>query len=52
MRDEMTKLIIEKHRNGATGVVNLYFDSAKTSFREIDDEHFQMASGGDDDFEF
>ncbi|PID83610.1 replicative DNA helicase [Candidatus Campbellbacteria bacterium] len=52
-RELETKLIIEKHRNGATGVVNMYFNSDKTSFTELDEKHFaQVSSGSDDDFEF
>ncbi len=51
VREEMTKLIVEKHRNGATGVINLYFDSAKTTFNEIDENH-NFSSGGSDDFDF
>ncbi len=55
-REEQTKLIIEKHRNGATGVLNLYFDSAKTTFNELDQYHTATSSSGetsgDDDFEF
>ena len=57
-KDDQAKLIIEKHRNGATGVINLYFDSAKTTFHELDQYHTVSTnassgeSGGDDDFEF
>ena len=48
-----TKLIIEKHRNGSTGVVNLYFDENKTAFREIENNYsYDGGSSGDDDFEF
>jgi len=48
-----TKLIIEKHRNGSTGVVNLYFDENKTAFREIENNYsYEGGSSGDDDFEF
>ncbi len=50
-REEATKLILEKHRNGATGVINLYFDSAKTTFMEIDENHMPVGSA-DDDFDF
>ncbi len=50
-REEATKLIIEKHRNGATGVIHLYFDGARTSFTELDENHMP-AVGGDADFEF
>lgn len=35
-RNNITEILIEKHRNGATGMVELYFDNAKTSFKEID----------------
>lgn len=38
-RGSHTKLIIEKHRNGATGSVDLYFDPEKTSFSEVDRHH-------------
>jgi replicative DNA helicase len=53
-REEHTELIIEKHRNGQTGMINMYFDSAKTSFSEIDGDHeYKTAdSKDDDDFDF
>jgi len=35
-----TEILIEKHRNGATGVVKLYFDSEKTSFLDIEKSDF------------
>ncbi len=35
-RNNITEILIEKHRNGPTGMVELFFDSDKTSFREID----------------
>ncbi|MFA7194013.1 MAG: replicative DNA helicase [Candidatus Paceibacterota bacterium] len=35
-RNNITEILIEKHRNGATGMVELYFDNAKTSFKDID----------------
>lgn len=35
-RNNVTEILIEKHRNGATGMVELFFDNAKTSFKEID----------------
>jgi len=52
-----TKIIIEKHRNGSTGTVNLFFDENKTTFLEIQDNFgdfssTQSSNGGDDDFEF
>ncbi len=38
-RGSYTKLIIEKHRNGSTGAIELHFDHEKTSFQEIDGAH-------------
>ncbi len=52
-----TKIIIEKHRNGSTGVVNLFFDENKTTFREIEDNFSDYSINSssdesDDDFDF
>lgn len=54
-REESTKpgiaeIMIEKHRNGATGMVELYFDEKKTSFLSIDKSNFGAIGGGGDDF--
>ena len=46
-RGTHTKLIIEKHRNGATGSIDLFFDAEKTSFTEIDNGYGGGADGGD-----
>ena len=35
-RGSETELIIEKHRNGATGMVELFFDAEKTTFQELE----------------
>jgi replicative DNA helicase len=35
-RPNIAEIIIEKHRNGPTGVIELYFDGAKTTFLTID----------------
>ncbi|MCB9805631.1 replicative DNA helicase [Candidatus Nomurabacteria bacterium] len=35
-KTNITEILIEKHRNGPTGTVQLYFDSDKSSFRDID----------------
>ncbi len=32
----ITEILIEKHRNGPTGVVQLYFDKNRTSFMDLD----------------
>ncbi len=39
-RSQHTELLIEKHRNGATGVVNLYFDAEKATFLEVEQNDF------------
>lgn len=38
-----TEVLIEKHRNGATGIVELYFDAEKTTFLNVERSDF----GGD-----
>jgi replicative DNA helicase len=38
-RQNITDLIIAKHRNGPTGKVELYFDENTTSFRSLDKKH-------------
>lgn len=35
-RPNIARIMIEKHRNGATGVVELYFNEKKTTFQSID----------------
>ena len=48
-RPNIEKIMIEKHRNGPTGVVELYFDEKKTSFMSIDKSDFgdfESKSGG------
>lgn len=37
--ENTAEIIIEKHRNGPTGVVKLKFDQEKVSFRNIDTQH-------------
>jgi replicative DNA helicase len=39
-RKEEAELLIEKHRNGPTGTVKLFFDSKKTTFMSIDKADF------------
>lgn len=43
------KLIIEKHRNGSTGVVDLWFDENKTSYSEIERNRFDDFDQSDED---
>lgn len=35
----ITELLIRKHRHGAIGVIELYFDGAKSRFMSLDKEH-------------
>ncbi len=50
-RPNIAEILIEKHRNGPTGSVELYFDEKKTSFLSIDKNNFGAAQGGGtDDF--
>jgi len=39
-KKSLTEILIEKHRNGPTGKVELYFDSARTSFSDIEKGDF------------
>ena len=53
-RGTRTELIIEKHRNGATGMMELYFDAERTSFQEVDGSHEEPSdfSSSDDTDDF
>ncbi len=39
-RTNIKKIIVAKHRNGATGDVELFFDSAKTTFMTVEKNNF------------
>ncbi len=39
-RKEEAEILIEKHRNGPTGLVKLHFDTKKTTFLSIDKADF------------
>jgi replicative DNA helicase len=39
-KTSIVEIMIEKHRNGPTGVVKLYFDSNKTTFIDIDESQY------------
>ncbi len=54
LKQEEAEILIEKHRNGATGIVKLHFDGKHTSFREIDDNHAgytTISPKSDDEFD-
>jgi replicative DNA helicase len=38
-RQKITDLLISKHRRGATGAVELYFDKARVRFMSLDSKH-------------
>jgi replicative DNA helicase len=40
-KDNITEILIEKHRNGPTGKIDLYFDDEKSSFLSISTEDFE-----------
>lgn len=39
--DNITEILIEKHRNGPTGKIDLFFDDEKTSFLPIETDDFE-----------
>lgn len=45
-RKQEAEILIEKHRNGPTGVVKLFFDKEKTSFITMDKGEFGDFDGG------
>jgi replicative DNA helicase len=56
-RTNIKKVIVAKHRNGATGEIELFFDSAKTTFVTLEkngfDDYAQSGGSGggqEDDF--
>lgn len=54
-KSNITEILIEKHRNGPTGMITLRFDDKKATFQEIDNNNFDDFSmsqaGGDDDMD-
>jgi replicative DNA helicase len=47
-KPNIAEILIEKHRNGPTGVVELFFDDKKTTFLSIDKSNFGSMGGGED----
>jgi replicative DNA helicase len=39
-KNSLAEILIEKHRNGPTGKAELYFDSARTSFSDVEKSDF------------
>ncbi len=50
-RPNIAEILVEKHRNGAVGSADLYFDAQHVRFLNLDTHHHAAASGGhNDDF--
>lgn len=49
-RTGIAEILIEKHRNGAVGKIDLFFDDKKTTFREIEHRGLGPAPDAFDDF--
>ncbi|HEY0964546.1 MAG TPA: replicative DNA helicase [Candidatus Paceibacterota bacterium] len=47
-RPNIAEILVEKHRNGAVGAAELYFDGKHVRFLNLDTHH--AAAGGGDDF--
>lgn len=49
-RDNIAEILVEKHRNGAVGKVDLLFDGKTTSFISMDKNHVPVKAKSLDDF--
>ena len=49
-RDNVAEILVEKHRNGAVGMVQLMFDGKTTSFLSMDKGHVPVKAKSLDDF--
>ncbi len=53
-KNNMAEILVEKHRNGPVGKVDLYFDEDKTSFIEVEksmqDDSFVVSDSGEVEF--
>lgn len=47
-RPNIAEIMVEKHRNGAVGSAELYFDGEHVRFLNLDTHHAPAAGGGDD----
>lgn len=45
-KNQTAEILIEKHRNGPTGKVDLYFDEQKTTFLNVDNNMAPAGGGG------
>ena len=49
-KPNIAEILIEKHRNGPTGMVELYFDEKRATFLSLDKSEFSDFSAAADDF--
>lgn len=49
-RTNTTDILVEKHRNGAVGFCQLYFDTERASFLELDNAHMDSGDSLDNEF--
>lgn len=49
-RPNIAEILVEKHRNGPTGAVELYFDAKRTSFLSLENSRSTDTAAADDDF--
>jgi replicative DNA helicase len=49
-KDNMVEVLIEKHRNGAIGKADLYFDTKTTTMLTVDKSHAPAKAKSLDDF--
>ena len=50
-KKEMTEILVEKHRNGPTGLIQLFFDSKKSTFLSVEKSDFgDFDSGSNQSF--
>ncbi len=47
-RPNIAEIMVEKHRNGAVGMAELYFDGKHVRFLNLDTQHAAAGGGGDD----
>lgn len=45
LQKNIAKVLVEKHRNGPTGYVDLYFDENRVSFRNLDKSQYTPETG-------
>lgn len=49
-RPNIAEILVEKHRNGAVGSCELYFDGQHVRFLNLDTHHASALPGSNDDF--